>query len=100
MYFWKHKSFTPKLLKYATATCPVLVNDLRDALGAVALLFSDDVRMVTVRTQNINLDSSLIDAWDLRTNPVKCNYLTIGQAVPLRFSFPLMGPASSHLYPK
>ncbi len=79
--------------------CPVLVNDLPDALGALAPLVSDDGRMVTQRAQNINLDSSLIDAWDLRTNPVKCNYLTIGREIPLRFSFPLMGQASSHLYP-
>ncbi len=45
--------------------------------------FADDVEMVTPRTQNTNLHSSLIAAWDwsqkldLPVNPAKCNHLTI-----------------------
>ncbi len=41
----------------------------------------------------MNLHSSLTAAWDrskkwdLPINPIKCNYLTIGQEVPLRLSF-------------
>ncbi len=38
---------------------PIFVNDLPGVLGALALLFADDVKMVTQRTQNMNLHSSL-----------------------------------------
>ncbi len=36
----------------------LFVNDLPDALEALVLLFADDVKMVTQRTQNISLLSS------------------------------------------
>ncbi len=36
----------------------LFVNDLPDALEALTLLFADDVKMITWRTQNINLLSS------------------------------------------
>ncbi len=42
----------------------VFVNDLSDALETLALLFTDDVKMVTPLTQKMNLRSSLIAAWD------------------------------------
>ncbi len=35
-----------------------------DALKALTLPFADDVKMVTPRTQNMNIQSSLIVAWD------------------------------------
>ncbi len=68
-------------------------NDLADALEALTLVFADDVKMVTPRTQNMNLHSSLIapwnwsQKWDLPANPAKCNYLTIGREVLLKSSF-------------
>ncbi len=65
------------------------MNDLRDSLEALKFLFADDVKMVIPWTQNMNLQSSLIVAWDwsqkwgLPINPAKCNYLAIGREVPL-----------------
>ncbi len=63
MYFWKPKSYNTKgtQIRESYHICPVFVNDLPNALEALTLLFADNVRMVT---QNINLDSSLIDALD------------------------------------
>ncbi len=40
------------------------VNDLPDAHGALTLLFADDVKVVTPRTQNMNLHSSFSVALD------------------------------------
>ncbi len=61
----------------------LFVNDFPNALEALKLLFVGDVKMVTPRTQNMNLHSSLIAAWgwsqkcDLPINLAKCKYLTI-----------------------
>ncbi len=69
------------------------MNDLPDVLKALTLLFADDVKLVTRRTQNMNLHSSLTVAldwlkkWDLPINPAKCNYLILGREVPTRLSF-------------
>ncbi len=71
----------------------LFVNDLPDALETMTLLFADNVKMVTRRSQSMNLYSSLTATWDwskkweLPINPSKCNYLTIGREVPLRLSF-------------
>ncbi len=51
----------------------LFVNDLPNVLEALALLFPDDVKKVTRRTQNMNLHNSLIAAWDLSINPAKCS---------------------------
>ncbi len=66
----------------------LFVNDLPDALEALTLLLADAVKMVTRRTQNMNLHSSFIAEWDwwkkkwnLPSNPVKCNYLIFGTEV-------------------
>ncbi len=77
--------------------CPLLfllfVYDLADVLETLTLIFADDIKMVTRRSQRMNLHSSLTAAWDwskkwdLPINPTKCNYLTIGREVPLRLSF-------------
>ncbi len=82
------------------------MNDLTGALEALALLVADDVNVVTPRTQNMNLHSSRIAAWDWSQKwdqpitPVKCNYLTIGQEVPLRLEFlSPMGSAPPSLHP-
>ncbi len=40
------------------------VNDLPGALEALTLLFTHDVKMVTLRTQNLNLHGHLIAVWD------------------------------------
>ncbi len=42
----------------------LFVNDLPDVLETVTLLFADDVKMVTRRSQSMNLHSSLTAAWD------------------------------------
>ncbi len=71
----------------------LFVNDPPDALKALKLLFMHDIKMVTLRTQNLNLHSRLIAAWgwsqkwDLPINPAKCNYLSVGRGAPLRLSF-------------
>ncbi len=75
----------------------LFVNDLPDALETMTLLFADDVKMATWRSQSMNLHISLTAAWkwskkwDLPINPTKCNYLTIGREVPLRLSFFTVG---------
>ncbi len=72
----------------------LFMNDLSDVLETMTLLFADDVKMVTRRSQSLNLRSSLTAAWnwskkwDQPINPTKCNYLTIGREVLLRFFFP------------
>ncbi len=69
------------------------VNDLPDVLETMTLLSADDVKMVTRRSQSMNIRSSLTAAWDwlkkwdLPINPTKCNDLTIGREVPLRLSY-------------
>ncbi len=71
----------------------LFLNDLPDVPVALKLVFADDVKMVTRRTQNMNLHSSLTIAWDwsqkwdLPINPTKCNHLTIGREAALRLSF-------------
>ncbi len=78
----------------------LFVNDLAVVLKVLTLLFADNVKMVTPRTQNMSLHSSLIAAcdwsqkWDLPINPFKCNYLTIEREVPLSLSFPPDGPGT------
>ncbi len=42
----------------------LFVNDLPDVLEVLTLLFADDVKMVTPRTQSMSLHSSLIAACD------------------------------------
>ncbi len=71
----------------------LFVNDLPDALETMTLFFADEIKMVTRRSQSMNLHSSLTAAWDwskkwdLPINPTKCNYLKIGREFPLRLSF-------------
>ncbi len=87
---------TAAILKHSgipqgSVICPLLfllfVNDIPDVIGALTLLFADDVKMATRRSQSMNLYSSLTAAWDLPINPTKCNYLAIGREVPLGLSF-------------
>ncbi len=55
------------------------VNDLPDVLETLALLFADEVKMVTRWSQRMNLHRSLTAAWDwsktwdLPINPTKCS---------------------------
>ncbi len=69
----------------------LFVNDLPDAHKALMLLFVDDVKIVTRRTQNMNLYNYLTVAWDwskkwdLPINPAKCNIFIIRLKVPVRF---------------
>ncbi len=91
-----HSDVTPSV-PHGYVVGPLLsllfVNYLYDALEALKLLFADDVKLVTGRTQNMNPHRSLTAAWDwlkkwdLSINPAKCNYLTIGREVPLRLFF-------------
>ncbi len=50
------------------------VNDLPDVLEELTLLFVDDVKMVTRRTQNMNLYKSLTAALDCSTKFVEKAY--------------------------
>ncbi len=43
---------------------PLFVKDLPNSFEALVLLFADDVKMVTARTQNMNLHSSIIAVTD------------------------------------
>ncbi len=62
----------------------LFVNELPDVIGALTLLFADDVKMATWDWSK---------KWDLPINPTKCNYLAIGRVVPLGLSFSPMGLA-------
>ncbi len=42
----------------------LFVNGLPDVLETLTLLFADDVKMVTRRSQNMNLHGSLTIVWD------------------------------------
>ncbi len=71
----------------------LFVHDLPDVLETLTLLFVNDVKMVTRRSQRMNFHSSLTTVWDwskkwdLPINPTKGNYLTIGREVPLGLPF-------------
>ncbi len=81
------------VLQDAAGPLLFLIFDLPDVLDTLTLLFADDVKMMTRRSQSMDLHSSLTiewdwsNKWDLPINPSKCNYLTIGREVPLRLSF-------------
>ncbi len=82
----------------------LFVNDLPNVLEPLTLLFADDVKMVTRRSQSMNLHSSLTASWDwskkldLPIKPAKCNNLTIGREVPVRLSFFPDGSDTPSLY--
>ncbi len=42
----------------------LFMNDIPDILESLTLLFEDDVKMVTRKTQNTNLHISLTAAWE------------------------------------
>ncbi len=71
----------------------LFVNDLPDVLETMTLLFADDVKMETRRSQSMSLHISLTATWDwskkwdLPINTTKYNYLITGREVPLRLSF-------------
>ncbi len=61
--------------------------------------------MITPRSQNMNLHSSLAASdwpqkWDLPINAAKCNHFTIGLDVPFRFSFSPDGSGTPIPYSK
>ncbi len=72
----------------------LFVNDLPDLLQGKVLLFADDVKIISPRSQYNNTELSLRSAWDwsvtwaLPLNPSKCCHLPIGQppTVPLTFA--------------
>ncbi len=68
----------------------LFVNDLPDALEALTLLFTHDVKMVTLRTQNLNLHSSLIAVWDWshRSILLSANTSPLGENSPWDCPFP------------
>ncbi len=69
----------------------LFVNDLPDVLVTLTLLFADDVKMLTRRSQSMNLHSSLTGAWDWLK---KC-----GEKFPPDSLFSPMGLAPPSLYP-
>ncbi len=68
----------------------LFVNDLPSIINVTTLLFADDVKMVSPRSQSDLLQDSLYNVWnrsvnwDLPINPTKCNYITIGRTPPLQ----------------
>ncbi len=100
-----HSSGVPRGSVIGPLMFRLFVNDVPDVLGTLTLLFADDAKMVTRRSQSMNIHSSLTVAWDWSKkwdqpiNPTKCNYLTIGRAAPLRLSFSPMGVAPPSPYP-
>ncbi len=72
----------------------LLVNDLRDLLEGKILLFSDNVKIISPRSQYDDTERSLRTAWDwsvkweLPLNPDKCCHLPMGQPPidPLTFA--------------
>ncbi len=72
----------------------LFVNDLPDLLEGKILLFADDVKIISPRSQYDNTELSLRTAWDwsvkldLPLNPDKCCHVPIGQPpiAPLTFA--------------
>ncbi len=79
----------------------LFVSDLQSVITVLMLLFADDVRMMSPRSQSGLLQSSLYNVrkwsvnWDLPINPTKCNYITIGWVPPLELSFATVIPGDS-----
>ncbi len=65
-----------------------LLFDLPDVLETMTLLFADDVKMVTRRSQSMNFHSFLSatwdwsKTWDLPINPAKCTISQSGEEFP------------------
>ncbi len=72
----------------------LVVNDLPDALESMTVLFADDVKMVTRRSQSMNLHRSLTAAWTGRRNGtyrsilVNATISQSGEKFPLFVFFP------------
>ncbi len=70
----------------------LFVNDVPSVINMTTLLFADDVKMVSSRSQSDLLQSSLYNVWnwsvtlDVPFNPNKCNYIAIERAPPLQLS--------------
>ncbi len=72
----------------------LFVNGLSDLLEGKILLFADDVKIISPRSQYDNTEFSLRTAWywsvkwELPLNPDKCCHLPIGQPpmAPLTFA--------------
>ncbi len=67
--------------------------DLPDGLEAPKLLFTHDVKMVTLPTMNLKIHSSLNTAWfwskkwDIPINPANCNFRSVGKTFPVKGHF-------------
>ncbi len=67
------------------------MNNLPDAFEALTLLFVDDIKMVAGPAHNMKFHTlfTAVRDWskksDISVNRIKCNYLTIGREVPLKF---------------
>ncbi len=81
------------------------VSDLPSAINGTTLLFVDDVKMVSPRSQRDRLQGSLHNVWnwsvnwDLPINPNKCNYIAVGWAPPLQLSLATGNPGNSIQFP-
>ncbi len=66
------------------------VNDLPSVINVTALIFADDVKMVSPRSQSDLLKGFLYNVWnwlvnwDVPINPAKSNFIPIGRAPPLQ----------------
>ncbi len=70
---------------------PLLFNDLPSVINVITLFFTDDVKMVSPRSQSDIFESSLYHVWklsvnwDLPLNPNSCNNIAFGRAPPFQF---------------
>ncbi len=79
----------------------VFVNDLPSVINVTTLLFVDDVKVVSPRSQSGRLQGSPHNVWnrsvnwDLPINPTKCNCFAVGRAPPLQLSLATGSPGNS-----
>ncbi len=76
----------------------LFVSDLPNVINVTTLLFADDVKMVSPRSQSdllqgfpYNIYNRSVN-WDPPFNPTICNYITIERAPPLQLSIATGSP--------
>ncbi len=79
----------------------LFINDLPSVINMTTLLFADDVKTVSPRSQSDLLHGFLYNVWnwsvnwDLPINPTKCNYIAVGRAPPFQLSLATGSPGNS-----
>ncbi len=97
----RFKSGAPKGSVIGPLLFLLFVYDLPSVISVTTLVFADDVKMVSPRSQRDLLQGFLYNVWnwsvnwDLPSNPTKCSYIAIGQAPSLQSSFATGSPGNS-----